>query len=72
MIVEARGLLQQNIDIARALVAALIEKGTLFADEIDQIISTGIIARSLDKERKRRDDWREREASAAALDCTQV
>jgi hypothetical protein len=72
LIVEARGLLEQNIDIARALVEALIEKGTLLTDEIDAIISTGIIARSLDKERKRRNDWREQEASAAALDCTQV
>ncbi len=69
---EAHALLEQNIDIARALVEALIEKGTLLTDEIDAIISAAVVARSLERERKRRDDWREREASAAALDCTQV
>jgi hypothetical protein len=61
---EARGLLEQNIDIARTLVAALIEKGTLLTDEIDAIISATVVARSLEKERRRRDDWHQRRASA--------
>jgi hypothetical protein len=38
--VEARGLLEQNMDISRALVAELSEKGTLLTNEIDAIIST--------------------------------
>jgi hypothetical protein len=62
---EARGLLEQNIDVARALVAALIEKGTLLSDEIDAIISGTVVARSLEKERQRRTDWKQRELSAA-------
>jgi hypothetical protein len=33
-------MLEQNMDIARALVAALSEKGTLLTNEIDAIIST--------------------------------
>jgi ATP-dependent Zn protease len=61
---EARGLLESNIDIVRALVAALIEKGTLVTDEIDEIISGAVVARSAEKEHKRRSEWRAREASA--------
>jgi hypothetical protein len=54
---EARGLLEQNMDIARVLVAALIEKGTLLTDEIDAIISTAVVTLLLEKGRQRRDDW---------------
>jgi hypothetical protein len=64
---EARGLLEQNIDIARALVAGLIEKGTLVTDEIDRIISAAVVARSLEKERQRRYDWKECERNAATF-----
>jgi hypothetical protein len=64
---EARGLLESNIDIARALVAALIEKGTLLTDEIDRIISATVVARSLEREHRRRDAWKLRERNAAAF-----
>jgi hypothetical protein len=47
------------------LVAALIEKGTLLTDEIDQIISATVAVRSLEKERRRRDDWKARQLNAA-------
>jgi hypothetical protein len=62
---ESRGLLEKNIDIARALVAALIAKGTLLTDEIDQIISATVVARAVEAERVRRNDWHRREQSAA-------
>jgi hypothetical protein len=61
---EALGLLEQNIDIAPALIAALIEKGTLLTDEIDAIISATVVLRSLEKERQRRDDWKARQLNA--------
>jgi hypothetical protein len=63
---EARGLLEQNIDIARALIAALIENGTLLTDEIDAIISTTVVALAGKKKPPPR-DWRTRYASAAQL-----
>jgi hypothetical protein len=58
-------LLEANIDIARALVEALIEKGTLLTDEIDAIISATVVARLVETERQRRADWERRKESAA-------
>jgi hypothetical protein len=62
---EARALLEQNLDIARALVAALIAKGTLVTAEIDQIIFECVKVRSADKERQRRNDWKARQLNAS-------
>jgi hypothetical protein len=62
---EAHALLEQNIDIAKALIEALIKKGTLITDEIDQIISHQIAMRSIEMETVRRADWKRRQASAA-------
>jgi hypothetical protein len=69
---EATALLTDNRDMVDALVEALIEAGELNGERVDEIISECVTARSAEIERQRRDDWREREASAAALDCTQV
>lgn len=69
---EASSLLASNRDMLDALVEALIEAGELSGERVDEIISSCITKRSAETERQRRDDWREREASAAALDCTQV
>jgi hypothetical protein len=49
------------------LVEALIERGTLSGDQVDEIISHGVAARSIAIERQRRDDWKTREQSAAAF-----
>jgi hypothetical protein len=64
---EARGLISANIDIADALMSALIAKGTLDGIEVDQIIASCIAARSMKIEHQRRQNWRERETNAAAL-----
>jgi hypothetical protein len=69
---EATALLTANRDMVVSLVEALVEFGELSGVRVDEIISDCVTRRSAETERKRRDDWREREASAAALDCTQV
>jgi hypothetical protein len=62
---EAAGLLLANIGILRALAAALAATGTLDGDEVDRIISETLAAEALAIERRRRDDWQRRQASAA-------
>jgi hypothetical protein len=62
---EARAILQHNLDIARALVAALIEKGTLVTEEIDEIIFRTMAEGTIAIERQRRLDWQQRRESAA-------
>ena len=47
--------------------AALVRSGELSGDEVDQIIADGIAARSIEKERARRADWKMREGNAAAF-----
>jgi hypothetical protein len=69
---EATAVLTGNRDMVDALVEALIEVGELSGERVDEIISDCVSVRSAETERKRRDDWREREASAAALHCIQV
>jgi ATP-dependent Zn protease len=61
---EARGLIESNRDIVDALVEALIERGTLSGEQVDQIISQGVAARTIEIERRRRDDWKTRQVSA--------
>jgi hypothetical protein len=63
---EATALIKANIDIANALVVALIEQGTL-GSEIDAIISATMTTRSIETEHRRRDEWKRREVSAAAF-----
>jgi hypothetical protein len=62
---EARAILQQNVDIVRALVEALIARGTLLGDEIDEIIFRTKAAETIAIERQRRRDWQQRQESAA-------
>jgi hypothetical protein len=61
---EASALLTSNRDILDALVEALIEAGELIGEQVDQIISGCVAKRSIEAERKRRDDWKERQISA--------
>jgi hypothetical protein len=61
---EAHALLTQNIHLLNMMVEVLIEKGTMSGDEVDEVISAGVVARSLEKERQRRADWRQRERNA--------
>jgi hypothetical protein len=61
---EAAALLTQNLDIVKALVEELIEAGTLTGDRVDEIISAGVVVRSLEMERRRRAEWRRREVLA--------
>jgi hypothetical protein len=62
---EAAALIEQNLDIVKRLVEELIEAGTLTGERVDEIISAGIVVRSLKIERQRRDAWKTRQASAA-------
>jgi hypothetical protein len=62
---EAAALIHENIDVARALVDALIAHGSLTGDQVDRVIVDAVGARSQAAERKRRPDWHEREASAS-------
>jgi hypothetical protein len=62
---EASSLILEHIVIVRALVEALIERGTLSGDQVDEIISQSVAARLIKIEHQRRDDWRTRERSAA-------
>jgi hypothetical protein len=62
---EATALLTENRDILDALVEALIEAGELSGERVDEIISDCVTRRSAETERQRRDDWKERETSAA-------
>jgi hypothetical protein len=66
---EAAGLvrenLDENLDIVLALVGAIVERGTLSGDAVDQIIEHAVAVRSFAVEHQRRTDWRLRvEASA--------
>jgi hypothetical protein len=69
-IAEATALLKQGVElgIVQALVEALIGKGTLYASEIDTIISDGIAAKSLSDEHRRRTEWKLRQRNAAELE----
>jgi hypothetical protein len=62
---EATALIRENITIVRALVEALIERGTLSGEQVDAIISHGVASRLIEVEHHRRDDWRQRCDSAA-------
>lgn len=62
---EAAALLTQNLDIVKTLVKELIGAGAMTGDRVDEIISAGIAARGGEIERRRRDDWKARQASAA-------
>jgi hypothetical protein len=60
-------IITANLDIARALVSALVEVGILSGEQVDEIISATIAARAIMAERVRRADWRQRERNAATL-----
>jgi hypothetical protein len=62
---RSAGLIRENLDIVLALVGAIVERGTLSGDAVDQIIEHAGAVRSLAVEHQRRADWRRRvEASA--------
>jgi hypothetical protein len=68
---EAKALIE-NRDIAEALVSALIEYGELPGSRVDEIIADCIAARSVEKERQRRVEWKKREANAASFICQAI
>ena len=51
---EAAALIRANIDIVRALVEELIERGILTGDQIDVIIAREVAVKALANERARR------------------
>jgi hypothetical protein len=65
--VEARSIISANLDIARALVAALEKAGQLSGEQVDEIIADTIAARAVAAERIRRNDWKARQLSAATF-----
>jgi hypothetical protein len=64
---EATALLTENRDILDALVAALVERGTLDGEQVDIIIADTIAARAVEAELTRRADWKHRERNAATF-----
>jgi hypothetical protein len=54
---EARAILRENLDIARALVAELVNRGTLVTEQIDEIIVRGIAIKALAAEHEARRRW---------------
>jgi hypothetical protein len=64
---EAVGILSQNLDVARALVAALVEVGQLSGARVDEIIADTIAARAVEAEKIRRADWHKRQRNAATF-----
>jgi hypothetical protein len=64
---EAKGIIESNLDIAVALTDALIERGKLSGEQVDEIIIACVAARSIEKERQRRADWKQRESNAATF-----
>jgi hypothetical protein len=55
---EADGLIRENLDIVLALVGAIVERGTLSDDAVDQNIEHAVAVRSLAVAHQRRTDWR--------------
>ncbi len=64
---EAAALLSAHLGVVTALVDAVVERGFLTGDEVDQVIMRAMAAETLAVERQRRRDWQERQASAAAF-----
>jgi hypothetical protein len=62
---EAEALIRANIGIVSALTDALLEKGTLVGEEVDQIISATVAAEMLAAEQARRRQWQQRARNAA-------
>jgi hypothetical protein len=62
---EARGLLADHADVVQRVAAALLERRTILAAEIDAIIADAVAVKLNDYERRRRLDWREGQASVA-------
>jgi hypothetical protein len=64
---EAAAIIRENLDIARALIDAVMVRGVLDDAEVDMIIVLAVSARAVEAERQRRRDWRERAESARAF-----
>jgi hypothetical protein len=62
---EASALLEANLPIVLALVAAIIERGTLTGDEVDEVIAAAVAQKTRDEERSRRIEWARVQQSAA-------
>jgi hypothetical protein len=65
--VEAAALLRPREHIVRALAAELRVKRTMDGQAIDRCIEQAVAIRAAENEKRRRLEWREREASAARL-----
>jgi hypothetical protein len=61
---ESRAIISENLDIAHALVEALIDAGELSGEQVDTIIADAIAARAVKAEKIRRKDWNARQRSA--------
>jgi hypothetical protein len=62
---EAEALIRGNLGAVSALTNALVEKGTLLGEEVDQIISATIATETLAAEQARRLQWQLRAENAA-------
>jgi hypothetical protein len=63
---EAEALLNAQLGVVKALVDAIVEKGTLSGAEVDAIIMQAMAAETLALEHQRRTAWK-RVQEAAAL-----
>ena len=68
--VEAISLLTSSTHIVRALAGELRIKRTMDGGQIDSCIERAVAAEAADDEHQRRDDWRQRQQSAALLDAS--
>jgi hypothetical protein len=64
---EASAIINANLDIAHALVAALEKAGQLSGEQVDEIIADTVAARAAKAEKIRRNDWKARQLRAATF-----
>jgi hypothetical protein len=64
---EASALLEANLPVVLALVEAIIERGTLTGDEVDEVIETAVACETLRIEHDRRAEWARVQHSASAF-----
>jgi hypothetical protein len=64
---EAESLIRAHLDVVKALVVGLLEKGRLYSGEVDQIIADTVGRRQIAEEHERRRQWAQRVKNAAAF-----
>jgi hypothetical protein len=66
-IAEAEALLRPLGHVVRALASELLRRRTMTGDQVNEVIAAAVSARSMEEERARRQDWRQRQEAARAF-----